>query len=703
MKCPVCYERLRHMMIKNTIIDYCPCCNGIWFDKDEVLLFSHNPENLEIELGKGLKNIYPSERICPRCGSSMSEGELLSSELLIDECTNCHGLWFDANELNQLHGIEKNELFSQVSKNAIEEIKSIANEAKTVSEFITKHPLGSLEKPSPSKVLAPISLTNLALTSTMTIIVLYSLLGVFMILLAELNVITDFTALLIVVGSILLNFLISPYILDLMLAWMFISTKVSLEELPASLREFLKTEAKKNKIPIPQIRIIEDYSLNAFTYGHVPQNARLVLTRGILEILNEDEIVAVVGHELGHIIHWDMLIMTLASCVPIILYYMFRLFSRLSKSRSGNNRGNPFPILAIIAYLLYIIAEYVVLYLSRLREYFADEYSAQTTKNPNALSKALVKIAYGLVSDNRRSRKSLDEQEESRGYMKAFQTLGIFSFDSAKALVANSLGLGSPDKLNPDNLREDDKERIKDAMQWDLFSPWALYYEMNSTHPLPAKRINRLSKLAFQHKQVPFIVFDRVPKESYWDEFLVDVFFASAPWLGIMGGVIAGAALPGENAMWGFICIGLGIGMLLKTIFSYRGNYFIPSSVAGLLKKVKVSRVRSIPVKLKGKIIGRGIPGYFLSEDLVLMDKTGFMFLDYRQPLWIFEIFFALSARNLIGKEVVVEGYYRRAPMPFVEIYRLKFPETKRCYVREAKLIVSILVFCFGLYLLFAL
>ncbi|WP_338078437.1 M48 family metalloprotease [Clostridium tetanomorphum] len=62
---------------------------------------------------------------------------------------------------------------------------------------------------------------------------------------------------------------------------------------------------------------------NAFTYGHIPKNARLVVTTGILDILNEEEQKAVIAHELGHIKHYDFIVMMIVSLIPMILYDIY--------------------------------------------------------------------------------------------------------------------------------------------------------------------------------------------------------------------------------------------------------------------------------------------------------------------------------------------------------------------------------------------
>ena len=92
-------------------------------------------------------------------------------------------------------------------------------------------------------------------------------------------------------------------------------------------------------------------------------------------------------------------------------------------------------------------------------------------------------------------------------------------------------------------------------------------------------------------------------------------------------------------------------------------------SVETLLHQVKVSDIRPIPCTIKGTVRGKGVPGYILSDDLVLQDDTGIIFLDHRQPLAIWEwIWGWMRGDSMIGKEITVQGWYRRSPMPYIEI-----------------------------------
>ncbi len=126
-------------------------------------------------------------------------------------------------------------------------------------------------------------------------------------------------------------------------------------------------------------------------------------------------------------------------------------------------------------------------------------------------------------------------------------------------------------------------------------------------------------------------------------------------------------------------------------------------SVVALLNHVKVSAIRSIPCKLKGTLIGRGVPGLIWSEDFVLRDPTGIIFLDYRQPSKLWEFFFGLMRGEQLKDEgVEITGWYRRAPVPYVELNTLKVltdGRVRTCYVYHMKLISAVALIAFGIYL----
>ncbi len=561
-----------------------------------------------------------------------------------------------------------------------------------------------------------LALPNLFVRSAGTIVLLYGLLTLALITLASLGVLSGLGALVMGVAFAAVQFLLGPWIMDLFLRWLYRLTWVLPEELPEHLRNFVRGVCEQERIGFPDFGIIDDGAPQAFTYGHHPRNARVVISRGLMEILEPDELEAVVAHELGHVRNWDMVLMTVAQLVPLILYSIYDVARRMARHSRGSERKGRGVVVAgqVGAYLLYIISQYIVLWFSRTREYYADRFAGQATGNPNALARALVKIAYGLAGQNLAATgqgRAEAFADEARQDLKdvpvpaakqriagagALGALNIFDRGAALNLVVCS---ASDDGGSAVGGPEIDIERVKGAMQWDLWNPWAAWFELHSTHPLVAKRLHYLADQAAAQGQQPWVVFDRHKPESYWDEFLVDVCVTMLPVAGLLAGlaIFVVQSFAAAQAQWhwlGAAATLLGLGLLFKTRFTYRSDLFQHTTTAALLGHVKVSPVRPVPATLTGKIIGKGVPGLIFSDDFVLRDSTGILFLDYNQPLAIWNFLFGLlRAGEYQGQEVCVRGWFRRAPVPYLEIYQLEPADgsvpARTCYSRHAARLFS--------------
>lgn len=522
-------------------------------------------------------------------------------------------------------------------------------------------------------------LPNLALRGGITLFVLYGLLGLLMVVLAEMRFIDPLTALGIGVATALIQYLLAPWLIDLSLSWAYSMTWVKPEDLPPHLREFVARVCAAERMRFPSFGLIRDGAPQAFTYGHRPGNARIVISQGLLDLLEPGESEAVVAHEIGHARNWDMVLMTIASVVPLLAYSAYRAL--MESDDDDDKKGNTV-YLAVAAYVVYIVAEYLVLWFSRTREYAADRYAARMTGAPNALATALVKIAYGLAAQDTPSEHGREEGTQRRRSPAGAGAIGALNiFDRGTAVSMVMASGATRGTLDPG--------RVKNAMQWDLWNPWAGWHELHSTHPLVARRIDYLGDIAASLGQAPLVVFDRRQPESYWDEFLVDLFYWCLPVPGIVFTLCAGIALAGGAASegglvsavplaqsWAVLSGGLiawGVGKLLQHRFRYPRGSFPNLTVAALLGQIKVSAIRPVPATLTGTIVGKGVPGLVWSEDFVLRDDTGIMFLDYRQPMAIWEMLFGFTrARAFQGANVRVNGWYRRAPQPFLQIDRIE-------------------------------
>lgn len=165
----------------------------------------------------------------------------------------------------------------------------------------------------------------------------------------------------------------------------------------APLLHRIVTELAQNAgIPMPRIYVVPSPSPNAFATGRNPENAVVAVTEGILKILSADELRGVLAHEIGHILHRDILIQTVAGVMATVIMYLAQMFQWMAifggSSRDGeNNRGGALAAIAI-AIIAPIAATLVQMAISRSREFLADEAGARISGKPLSLASALAKL-----------------------------------------------------------------------------------------------------------------------------------------------------------------------------------------------------------------------------------------------------------------------------------------------------------------------
>ena len=158
------------------------------------------------------------------------------------------------------------------------------------------------------------------------------------------------------------------------------------------------------QIPMPRVYVIDDAGLNAFATGSNPQNAAVAATSGLLEIMNREELEAVIGHEVSHIRNLDIRISTIAVALASAITLLSSMAGRMmwwggaSRSRRSNDRdGGGIEVIMLVISLLAIVlaplaATLVQLAISRQREFLADASSVELTRNPQGMINALLKL-----------------------------------------------------------------------------------------------------------------------------------------------------------------------------------------------------------------------------------------------------------------------------------------------------------------------
>jgi len=242
------------------------------------------------------------------------------------------------------------------------------------------------------------------------------------------------------------------------------------------LHDMVKSLAVAAKVPVPRIGIAQISVPNAFAFGRTLKDSRICVTEGILNLLDEEELKAVIGHEMSHIKNRDVLTITLLSVIPMILYriaWQFMFF--------GNRREREGPnvvLIGVVAFIFYFLTNLLVLYASRIREYFADKGSVDLGNNPSRLASALYKLVYGSA---RMPREALKDVEGMKAFFANDPSRALADFRDLRQLDLDGSGTISVSEL--DALRTKDiKLNFGDKM-----------LELLSTHPNMLKRIKRLS------------------------------------------------------------------------------------------------------------------------------------------------------------------------------------------------------------------
>jgi len=182
-------------------------------------------------------------------------------------------------------------------------------------------------------------------------------------------------------------------------------------------------------VPMPRVYIINDPAPNAFATGRDPRHAIVAATTGLIEVMDDNELEAVMAHEMGHVQNYDirvgMITFGLVSAIGILTDIVLRMF--IFGDRDNDNNSPIAMVIGIIALVLApIVAVMVQMAVSRQREYLADATSAMTTRNPDSMVSALQKLkTYGKPMQKQTSSAShlfIANPLKSGGISKLFST-----------------------------------------------------------------------------------------------------------------------------------------------------------------------------------------------------------------------------------------------------------------------------------------
>jgi heat shock protein HtpX len=277
------------------------------------------------------------------------------------------------------------------------------------------------------------------------------------------------------------QYLIGPSLVQVMMRVKWVSEREEPE-----LHQMVRELAGKAGIPKPRVGISELAIPNAFAFGKSLRDGRVCVTRGIQRLLNKEQLQAVLGHEVSHLKNRDMIMITLLSVIPLMLYWL--AWSTLWGGMFGRRRegGEYAALIGLGAMLLYFITNLLVLYGSRIREYYADRGSIKLGNSPQHLATALYRLVYSSAQ--------LRRDPQVKQELKRVEGVKAFFLNDVSRAQNEIRELKEIDKdlsgtIDPNELAELRLKRVRLRGVEKMM-------ELFTTHPNMLKRIKHLAHFA---------------------------------------------------------------------------------------------------------------------------------------------------------------------------------------------------------------
>ncbi len=507
-------------------------------------------------------------------------------------------------------------------------------------------------------------------------------------------------------------FVALPWLTDLILKVFY-----GLEDLPQSYllkkqpetQKLLRNYCQQQRLPVPSLKLLPISSPVIFTYGNLPRFARIAISQSLLDQLTEAEITTLYARELAHIQQRDFIVLSWATLllqIPYLIYWQATYWADKSLELP-DYRWPPFiptffiqtlvfvtqilrvfaNIIASFAYGTYWLWRWPVYWVAKQRVNYSDRLAVNLTGNPNALTRALLKITMAISHD-------VGQQKQTPPILESYDLL-------LPVGLQQSINIGSVMgqlSLSPISL-----------LQWDISHPYRQWFLVNHTHPLLGDRLLILTKYAEYWQldtelnwQLPAPVQKKVGFNiKGWQHFLLQ----GAPYFGLPIGLasaiifwLVGAILD-YAGLWrlswvfgdwqlllGILLIGFSLGTFIRI------NHFFPEGAIGrsvnnpeldkLLADSQADPLDSQWVQVSGKLIGKPGMANWLGTDLILQTSTGLVKLHYIAAIGPLRELFPKTTRpsDLIGKPVTVLGWWRKGATAWIDVETMKLKEGRTCY-----------------------
>ncbi|MEO1590916.1 MAG: M48 family metalloprotease [Cyanobacteria bacterium J06632_22] len=476
--------------------------------------------------------------------------------------------------------------------------------------------------------------------------------------------------------------LAAPWFWDGWLRWQYQVKSYSTRELGQHSPEavqLLRKVCLNRRWEFPTLRLLPTSVPVIFSYGWLPRYGRLVVSQGLLDQLEADEIAALYAYELNH---WRGPDWPLLSLVGLLLQVIHGLHRALA--RWGNRQKRLVTVaagtLSTLCYGVFWLLHKTVCWVARVRTYYRDRAAVQLTGHPNGLIRALGKLSFAL-----------SESIALQGYTPPLIER-----------LSPLLPVGATSTLPLYGERQ--HQPLPRLLQWDALNPWRSWLSVNQPQPPLGDRLQLLTAYARHWRLTPTLDFsvlslsqrraNRLTGEE-WRRLM----FQAGPWSGLAIGGLVGAVLWVVGAIatraeitfldwlnqdWTVLksaaLLGLGVGIVLRI------NAFFPDlspqltdsaeEYAHWLMAPDLLPSDSLPVQLSGQLVGPPGIANWLGQDLWLKTERGLVKLHLFSVLGPIGNCLKPGAKphQYLGQTVSVKGWFRRGHQVWIDVQQLKGP-----------------------------
>jgi Zn-dependent protease with chaperone function len=510
---------------------------------------------------------------------------------------------------------------------------------------------------------------------------------------------TDFNGVIVI---LLLGLLAaSPWIFNALLTKTHNLKALKLSELERSSPEasrLLKRVCGQRRQPVPEFGLLPDAAPLIFTYGYLPGNTHIVVSQGLLDQLSDDEIATLYGIELAHIAQWDFIILSWISLVAQLPHWVYWQVASWGDRQSDRVLQSIAVIGSSLAYGLYRCLRLPGLALSRMRHYYSDRAAAELTGNPNALTRALIKLAIGIHQDI-----------QQKGYTSPL----LESLDLLLPVGENQAMKSFPSPA---------------LLEWDRSNAYRKWLAINNSHGALGDRLHLLSLYAKHWRLDSELEWEVTKPQNDNRRFLLQ----AAPFLGMVvglaialilwsfGWVADKAGWLGLSWMWkdqsivrGLFLIGFSIGTFwrINSFFpDIKRNLQVTADLTPLLTQAFALPVDSQPIRIQGNLLGRRGFKNWLHQDLWLQTPMGLVRLHHTSKQGVFGDLLpqpirpqALMNEKFANEPVTVTGWFRRGVAPWIDVETI---QSKRGTVIRSEhpvwsTAIGVMAALLGIYMLF--